>query len=526
MRVSAFGKIMARLNPEDCNRFVLADKAEAHVDGNVKGGVVAMRRVFLLGAALVAATAQASVENWLDACERELDVMHGFVLRQHGRVIAEGTWKPFDTLNEPHMLYSHSKSFTSTAVGFLVDAGKLDLDERVIDILADKAPSTPSENLRSLRVRDLLTMNMGASRTDAEGDDPGGDWAKALLANTFDVKPGTRFRYDSGATYLLSCIVERRSGRRLMDLLAARLFEPIGITKAWSTVSPTGTACGGWGMYMTTRELSLFGQLYLQKGLWNGKRILSEEWVTMASARQTWSGAIGVTGEDGGDWRQGYGFQFWRCRHGFYRADGANGQLTIVMPQHDAVLSVNAGLEDMQKEMNLIWQHILPVLEGREPVTAATHARCAALSIPALAGVREGAEPFCNRTFALSDNLHGIRSLLLQATDGGWTCRMVTSAGTFAIPVGFGDWRRGELRFSDATHETLRSLVGTHRLASSAAVQPDGSLKLRMLFVNAPQKFDLTFKMTKDGPVISGRLIGLGGCKLASAGKKVALQAR
>jgi len=488
--------------------------------GEMMRRAAAARRMLPLTCVLAAGAAQASVESWIDACERELDAVHGFVLRQHGQVIAEGSWKPFDTLNEPHMLYSHSKSFTSTAIGFLVDCGKLDLDERVIDILADKAPASPSENLKALRVRDLLTMNMGASKTDAERDDPDGDWEKALLANEIDVKPGTRFRYDSGATYLLACIVERKSGERLMDFLKTRLFEPIGITKAWSTTSPSGTACGGWGMNMSTRELSLFGQLYLQKGVWNGKRILSEEWVALATARQTWSGKIGVTGEDGNDWRQGYGFQFWRCRHGFYRADGANGQLTIVMPQYDAVMSVHAGLGagrgDMKDEVNLIWKHILPVLDGREPVTAATRARCAALSFPTVVGVREGAERFCGRTYALAENPHGLKSLRLETSAEGWTCLLGTSMETLRLPVGFGTWQRGRLRFTDKRHETLRDIIGTHALAASAAMQPDGTLKLRAFLLNAPHTFDLTFRMTKNGPTLSGKLSGLGGCKLAS----------
>ena len=109
-----------------------------------------------------------AILSWIDACEKELDAVHGFVLRRHGKVIAEGSWAPYDTLNRTHMLYSHSKSFTSTAVGFLVDEGKVDLDERVLALFPDKAPANPSENLRQLRVRDLLTMNVGAKHTDAE----------------------------------------------------------------------------------------------------------------------------------------------------------------------------------------------------------------------------------------------------------------------------------------------------------------------------------------------------------------------
>ena len=138
-----------------------------------------------------------AIIGWINACERELDALHGFVIVRHGRVIAEGSWAPYDTLNRPHMLYSHSKSFTSTAIGLLVDDGKLDLDARVLSFFPDKAPPKASANLRSMRVRDLLTMNVGASFSDAERKDINGDWVKAFLANDIDKEPGTVFKYDS-----------------------------------------------------------------------------------------------------------------------------------------------------------------------------------------------------------------------------------------------------------------------------------------------------------------------------------------
>ena len=278
-----------------------------------------------------------AILSWIEACEETAATngfrhgfLHGFVIVRHGKVVAEGSWRPHDTLNEPHMLYSHSKSFTSTAVGFLVDDGRLDLDERVVDLLPESLPGTLSDNLRQLRVRDLLTMNMGADRTDAERDDTAGDWVKAILANGFQHAPGTRFKYDSAATHLLAAIVERRSGKRLMDFLRERLFVPLGMASPWSTTSPTGIACGGWGMNMTTRDIAVFGQFLLQKGVWKGQRLLSEDWISLATSKQTRSKEIVVGAKtigSGDDWAQGYGFQFWRGQHGAFRADGASGQV-------------------------------------------------------------------------------------------------------------------------------------------------------------------------------------------------------
>ena len=160
----------------------------------------------------------ATIMGWIDACERTFDGgklgrLHGFVIVRHGKVIAEGSWKPFDTLNETHMLYSHSKAFVSSAVGFLVDDGKLDLDERVTEIFPECVPQGASANLQALRVRDLLTMNVGADYVDPERKDLGGDWVRLFLANEIGRKPGTRFKYDSAATYMLVAIVERKSGK-------------------------------------------------------------------------------------------------------------------------------------------------------------------------------------------------------------------------------------------------------------------------------------------------------------------------
>ena len=355
------------------------------------------------------------------------------------------------------MLYSHSKSFTSTVVGFLVDDGRLDLDERVVDLLPDSLPGTLSDNLRQLRVRDLLTMNMGADRTDAECDDIAGDWVKAILANGFQHAPGTRFKYDSAATHLLAAIVERMSGKRLMDFLRERLFAPLGMDSPWSTTSPTGIACGGWGMNMTTRALAVFGQFLLQKGVWKGQRLLSEDWVSLATSKQTRSKEIVVGAKtigSGDDWAQGYGFQFWRCQHGAFRADGASGQLTVVFPSSDAVVSVNAGLGNMQRELDLIWKHLLPAFAA-DPLPPDVEAqmelkrKCESLALP------------------LSDSLpkvfEGMDAAQIEAADGGWRLRR----GDAVLNVGDGGWKITEWRFTDDNVEPLFGKCGVRKIAAA-----------------------------------------------------------
>ena len=200
------------------------------------------------------------VLKWLDACEKKIEGVHGFVLLKNGKLIAEGSWAPFDTLNTTHSLSSHSKCFAATAVGFLVDEGKLDLDERVIDILPDLAPAESSENLRLLRVRDLLTMTMGSEKsTTGWRAEEAPDWIRHKLAMPIVRRPGQHFEYDSDATHILGEIVARKSALSYFDFLRKRLFKPLGMTKVWTTCDPSGRACAGWGLNMTTRELASFG---------------------------------------------------------------------------------------------------------------------------------------------------------------------------------------------------------------------------------------------------------------------------
>lgn len=455
-----------------------------------------------------------AILSWIDACEENLDCMHGFVIRRNGKIIAEGSWKPFETLDNPHILYSHSKSFTSTAIGFLADERKLDLDERVADIFPDDLPTEKSARLLSLRVRDLLTMNMGAKDHQLTA---GGDWVKLTLAKELTVDPGTFYRYDSDATYLLAAIVEKKSGVKMMDYLRGRLFEPLGFGRVWTSFSPQGIPCGGWGMQMNTRDLSKFGQLYLDEGMWKGRRILSREWVRLASARQTASG-WGGPDQPESDWYQGYGFQFWRCRHNAYRADGADGQVTLVMPEQNAVVSIHASLGDMGKELDLIWRHLLAAMKDsalpEDPAAAAKLAgRCAALTLKTPGASAAGIGKFFGR-YSFADNRRGLKSMELSRDGDTPVCTLETRAGAWKIPLGVGEWKKGKVKIDPETYEALGKTVGMQEVFSAAAVQSDGTLRLRIHFANTTLRLDLTSADEGGARVLAGRLSGLGGTEL------------
>lgn len=299
-----------------------------------------------------------AILNFVQAVEKEIHEFHSFMLLRHGQAVAEGWWAPHAP-ERPHMLFSLSKSFTSSAVGLAVAEGRLTVNDPVVSFFPDDLPAEVSPNLKGMRVKQLLSMCTG-HQDDTMGalfEQPEGNFVRGFLALPVPHKPGTHFLYNTGASYMLSAIVQKVTGQTLIEYLTPRLFEPLGIQGAAWESCPRGINMGGFGLSVRTEDIARFGQLYLQKGVWNGKRILPAEWVEEASARQVSNGF-----DPQSDWDQGYGYQFWRCKNGAYRGDGAFGQYCVVMPEQDAVLAITGGLGDMQAPLNLVWQHLLPAM--------------------------------------------------------------------------------------------------------------------------------------------------------------------
>ena len=306
----------------------------------------------------------AAIRAYVEAADQQVDTMHSFILVRHGHIVAEAYWNP-ESADKPHVLYSLSKSFTSTAVGLAVAEGKLSIDQPVLEFFPDEAPAQPSDHLKAMRVRDLLTMS-GGHQTEPKFT-AGEPWVKSFLAHPVEHQPGLHFLYNSPGTYMCSAIVQKVTGQSLLDYLRPRLFEPLGIEGAeWST-SPQGISAGGWGLFLKTEDIAKFGQLYLQHGQWDGKQIVPAAWVAQATSKQVLNG-----NDPTKDWNQGYGFQFWRCRHNVYRGDGAFGQFCIVMPDQDVVVAITADTKDMQAELNLVWDKLLPAFQAApQPPNAA-----------------------------------------------------------------------------------------------------------------------------------------------------------
>ena len=298
----------------------------------------------------------AQLRKFVEAVDQKVHTMHSFMLVRHGQVVAEGWWKP-ETDEKPHVLWSLSKSFTSTAVGMAVAEGKFSIDDPVLKFFPEDAPEKPSDKLKAMRVRDLLTMSTGHQDEAKVREITDSTWVKTFLNHPVPHKPGSHFQYNTPATFMLSAIVQKTTGQTVVEYLKPRLFDPLGIENPQWDANPEGISLGGYGLHVRTEDIAKFGQLYLQQGQWNGKQLLSPEWITMATSKQVSNGSDPVR-----DWDQGYGFQFWRCRHNAFRGDGKDGQFCIVIPEKDAVIAITANTGDMQSQLNIVWDFLLPAL--------------------------------------------------------------------------------------------------------------------------------------------------------------------
>ena len=281
------------------------------------------------------------------------------MLVRHGYVVAEQWWSP----GGPDVsadVWSLSKSFTSTAVGLAIAEERFALADRVVDLLPDETPADIDDRLSRMTVRHLLTMTTGHATESLPDDErlTQPRWAQHVLAQPLQFEPGTHFQYNSGASYLLSAILQSLTGMTMLEYLEPRLFGPLGIENPTWLQSPQGIDAGGWGLSIRTEDIAKFGQFYLQRGEWAGRAAIPSGCVGEATKRQVPNGD--PTKPD--DWTQGYGYQFWRCRNGAYRGDGKLGQFCVVMPDQDAVLALTGDLEDMASELNLVWKHLLPAL--------------------------------------------------------------------------------------------------------------------------------------------------------------------
>ncbi len=392
-----------------------------------------------------------AVLDFIRAVEQQgahpLDAVHGFMLLRHGNIVAEGWWTPYGP-QLPHSLYSLSKSFTSSAIGLAVAEGLLTVDDPVLKFFPDDAPASPSENLKAIRVRHLLSMNTGheedtTGRVFQSEDD---NWPRVFLSLPVERRPGAWFVYNTAATYMLSAIITKLTGKPLLDYLRTRLLDPLGIENSTWETDPRGVNIGGSGLHIKTEDIARFGQLYLQRGLWNGRRILPEAWVAEATSAHSDNSNT----QANPDWTVGYGYQFWRCRHDAYRGDGAFGQYCIVMPEQDAVLAIISGVRDMQAVLDKVWEHLLPAMQPEElPANPQAYGelrdKLATLSLPLPKGqpLSPRAEQWSGKAYKLESNDLKLESVAIEFGSERSTLTLRDERGEHTVQAGCATWLKG-----------------------------------------------------------------------------------
>jgi CubicO group peptidase (beta-lactamase class C family) len=440
----------------------------------------------------VASTALLQLVALLDS---QIDNLHSLLIVRRGHVIAEGWWAPYHPRHN-HVLYSLSKSFTSTAVGFAVTEGRISINDEILSFFPEHAPDKPSPNLKAMRLRDLLTMSTG--HQDEPPAAPDAISTKSFLSWPVPHLPGTHFKYNTPATFVQSAIVQKVTGQTVLDYLRPRLFEPLGIEHpVWDT-NFEGISLGGYGLRVRTEDIAKFGQLYLQRGAWNGQQLLPASWIESATARQVSNGS-----NPNSDWNQGYGFQFWRCRHNAFRGDGAFGQYCVVLPDQDVVVAITSGVRDMQAVLNLLWDILLPACQPQPlPPDQPNHRqllnKLAGLTITPAQGNPSTtmADRILNRRFAFTENDQNLESLtLVPSSDADNLTFAARIAGqSVTIPCGHRRWLLGRAPVSVGVGRI--SHFPDEPVAGSFAWQSDDALEIKVCAYETP--FLLTFRLKFD----------------------------
>ncbi len=333
----------------------------------------------------------------LDAAAAARLDLHSLMIARRGSVIAEGWWLPY-AADRIHLGYSLSKSFTATAIGTLVDDGRVGLDDVVLDHFPWVDRSAVDPKYHRLLVRHCLAMTVGHTRdaweevaqrspdlTPGSAPDP---IVAAVFATPPEQEPGSVFAYNQVATYLLGAVVRAVTGADLLDRVTERFLRPLHLPQARWHATPQGHQLGFSGIHTTTETILHLAQLYADGGMAGGTRLLSAAYAEEAVRG---AGPARTDPHPSPDWDCGYGFSFWQARHG-YRGDGAYGQFAIVLPEQDLTIAITSEVEEMQTVLDLVWEHVLPAVDRQGDGTGdlALADRLARLAIDALPSTQEG----------------------------------------------------------------------------------------------------------------------------------------
>ena len=429
--------------------------------------------------------AASGIVAFLDALEAHPAIEpHSLMIIRRGRLIAQGWWAPF-TPERLHHVYSVSKTFTVSALGFAIAEGLVGLDDLIIDHFPEFEAEITTPRARSLRIRHLAAMASGhtqemyAAALEADPTEP----VRGFLLQEPEEEPGSVFAYSQPCTYTIAAIIQRVTGETLTEYLRPRLFAPLGIGDvAWQEY-PAGRAVGFAGLHVPTEAIAKLGLLHLQDGLWEGEQVLPVGWADEVRQRR-----VATPGMDGPDWQQGYGFQVWQARHG-YRGDGAFGQFCVILPEQDMVIATTAATYDMQAVLEAAWEHILPAVDADASAdAAATEAddalatRLRALALPPISAASAPDEPegWTGAFYLIGADEAQLRTVAIASAEAGWQVALTDRTGrTLTVPV------------VGATWATVESEGGLPPVAVTGGWIDPETLRVDISFIETPHRLTL-----------------------------------
>lgn len=443
----------------------------------------------------------AQIIDFLNAVDTGSVELHSFMFIRHGKVIAEGWWNPYGS-DKKHIMFSASKTFTATAVGLAVSENRLKISDKVISFFPYSLPDSISNYMKELTVQNLLTMSAGQDpEPRVMGSD--GDWINAFLKTAPVNKPGTVFKYNNTATFILSAIVQQVTGQTVFDYLQTRIFKPLTIHGIDWDLSPQGINLGMIGLRLKTEDMAKFGQLLLQNGVWNGKQLIQKEWVKEATSFKIPTSLS--TNKDSlmkSDWGQGYCYQMWRGKNNTVRLDGMGGQFVVLIPDKDAIVVMTANARNTQDELNLAHNYLIPAIKSEKPLAEnyesvnILHKKEAMLNIKTPVAIVPDSElesKIEGKEIILEKNSYGIQSVyfsfknkecsfaikrddnvsVVRCSSGGWNWSTIPSLSLLASP-------RPVSKSIDANYKVLQPGI---RVAASYLWTNKNTLELTARFV-------------------------------------------
>lgn len=414
--------------------------------------------------------------------------LHSVIVYERGEQLVHYGAAPY-TCQDRRELYSMSKSFTATAVGVAYDRGLLSPEDAVLRWFPEFAPlCAQDERWQHMKLRHLLTMSTGHAACVMDRMSTAEDSARAFFEQPLSVEPGEMFVYNTGATCLLAEVVRRATGQSVPQLLAQTVFTALGIDDfEWGT-NLDGRCQGGVSLRLRCEDVVKLGLLYLNEGRWNGEQVLSREWVAMATAKQI-DNAHNGTNAGRKDWQAGYGFQFWRNLQEGYRADGACGQLCVVLPERQIVVAMLAETKDMQSEVDVLWAFLNEMHSGEDGALPKGYAPQGKLS----------AETFDSGWRQLEENPVGLRSVRVRVENRSATAWLADDRGVQTLRADDGSWTQNTLWYKRLrpalVHMMPREEAQEIRLMAAAHTE-GANVIIECRSTNTPHYFEWRFEFS------------------------------